>query len=73
MRNLVQYPITGDEIVDYLRSLAADVDPEKTRLVGDMRPLLLDEAIRAVRHCYGVRSAEPTNFEEIAEMRGWSK
>lgn len=70
MRNLVQCPITGDEIVDYLRSLAADVDPEKTRLVGDMRPLLLDEAIRAVRHCYGVRSAEISPWGDVGREGG---
>lgn len=48
MRNLVQHPITTEEILDCLKEFLSEVDPEKTRLCGDVRPLLLREAIKIV-------------------------
>lgn len=48
MRNLEQYPITTDEIIQCLKVLMDDVAYEKTGLVGDMRPLLLANAIRII-------------------------
>jgi hypothetical protein len=50
MRNLMEYPITKEEIIGYLTELFEDVDPEKTRLVGDMRPSLLREAIEIIKN-----------------------
>jgi hypothetical protein len=47
MRNLKEYPVTLDEIVECLQAFKAECDPE---LVGDMRPTLLDHAIAAVRY-----------------------
>lgn len=49
MRNLVQYPITPDEIRDYLQELENEVSFEKTGLYGDMRPLLLSTAKVSIR------------------------
>jgi hypothetical protein len=47
MRNLEQYPVTLDEIIDCLETFKTECDPE---LIGDMRPLLLDMAIAAVQY-----------------------
>lgn len=52
MRNLLLYPITTDEIVDLLRRYQAEYDAwvetirEEEKPIGDMKPLLLEEAIR---------------------------
>lgn len=46
MRNLLEYPITNREIVECLEQFKADCDP---KLVGDMRPLLLDAAINTIQ------------------------
>lgn len=52
MRNLLLYPITTDEIVEVLRQCSHDYDKlvesyrEEERPVGDMNPLLFEEAIR---------------------------
>jgi hypothetical protein len=46
MRDLTRYPITTQEIIECLRQFKADCDPH---LIGDMRPLLLEKAIEAVR------------------------
>lgn len=49
MRNLVQYPITSDEIVACLRQLSTEIsDIDGERLIGDMRPLLLQTAANVV-------------------------
>lgn len=44
MRNLVEYPITKDEIVHYLDFLIRELGYTNTELVGDMGPLLLQAA-----------------------------
>lgn len=46
MRNLLEHPVTKDEIVLCLLALTVDFDPD---LVGDMRPMLIREAIKHVR------------------------
>lgn len=46
MRNLRQYPITKQEILECLSTLAQDMLKEKR--VGDMRPSLLQEASKIV-------------------------
>jgi hypothetical protein len=48
MRDIIRFPITNEEIVECLRGFLAEVDPNKTHLVGDMRPLLLGEAIAII-------------------------
>jgi hypothetical protein len=49
MRNLVEYPITHEEIMECLARLSEVLSYDKTGLVGDMRPLLLDRATEIVR------------------------
>lgn len=48
MRNLVEYPITLDEIVECLETYKRQAMDEER--IGDMRPVLLDLAIMAVRY-----------------------
>lgn len=48
MRNLLQYPVTLDEIVECLERLRDREATEKR--IGDMTPLLLDMAVCAVRY-----------------------
>lgn len=47
MRNLLQYPITDEEVIGYLKQLADEALKEEA--IGDMRPLFLDYAIEAIR------------------------
>jgi hypothetical protein len=48
MRNILEYPVTLDEIINCLKQLR---DREAAKpLIGDMTPLLLDMAICAVRY-----------------------
>jgi hypothetical protein len=48
MRNLQEHPITVDEVIECLKDLKKALSPEITQLGDDMRPLLLDEAIKIV-------------------------
>jgi hypothetical protein len=43
MRNLKEYPITFDEMQNFLDELAKEYNPEKTGLVGDIRPVMISE------------------------------
>ncbi len=52
MRNLLKHPITNDEIIKMLEEYAKEVDPAKTGLIGDMRPLLAQEAIKKLKQAY---------------------
>ncbi len=47
MRNIREYPITKDEIVECLKTMVADLKQlnEDQMACGDMRPLLLQKAI----------------------------
>lgn len=45
MRNLKQYPITTEEVIERLDRLKSECDED---LFGDMTPLLLDEAMRII-------------------------
>ena len=51
MRNLAEYPITREEIVECLEQIGAEIQRmnEEQLACGDMRPLLLDRAIRMVK------------------------
>lgn len=44
MRNTVEYPITKDEIAEYLQFLIEMLDYAQTGAVGSMGPLLLSKA-----------------------------
>jgi len=50
MRNLKEYPVTKEEIIDLLL-IYADIERIKGegQAIGDARPLLLNEAIKHVR------------------------
>lgn len=48
MRNLIQYPISADEITTYLQQLEDELTYDKTGLLGDLRPLMLSTAKIAV-------------------------
>ena len=52
MRNLIQYPVTKEEIIGCLKEFVKEVDPETTGLYGDMRPILLAEAVDIVDQMY---------------------
>lgn len=60
MRNLQEYPITVDEVIECLKDLKKALSPEITQLCGDMRPLLLDEAIKIV---------EASSVKEVDDSR----
>lgn len=51
MRNLAERPITQEEILAHLHGLLgiAQDEGERLKLVGDLRPILLQEAIRQVQ------------------------
>lgn len=42
MRNLLQYPITDEEVLNFLDHLSEEYDYKKTLLVGDMRPTIIE-------------------------------
>lgn len=50
MRNLLEYPITLQEVIDLLERLETDAikEGEEKLLCGDMRPLLLRKAIQVI-------------------------
>jgi hypothetical protein len=50
MRNLQKYPITKIEIVECLNDFYSEIRPDKTMLVGDMRPLLISMAIEIIEN-----------------------
>ena len=52
MRNLAEYPITRQEIVECLEQIKTDLQRlnEEQLACGDMRPLLLDRTIKIITH-----------------------
>jgi len=52
MRNLLQYPVTQDEILQSLRSQKRDIEQEQR--IGDMRPLVLRHTIEIVEATFGL-------------------
>lgn len=48
MRNLAQYPLTHQEILDFLERMREDVSYEKTGGVGDMRPMIVEAITKIV-------------------------
>lgn len=64
MRNLVQYPITYDEIIECLTE--ASEDASRMGLIGDMRPLLLKYAADIVRQVPNLHDQLLTLMERSA-------
>jgi hypothetical protein len=54
MRNLLEYPITKEEIVECLAELARTFD--NLELCGDMRPLLLKRAIKIIKSAKEIKN-----------------
>lgn len=54
MRWLNKYPITVDEIVGCLQEIYDQIYAEE--LIGDMRPLLLKEAMKRIKATTGMRT-----------------
>lgn len=48
MRNLKEYPVNQREINDLLAKLQKEFSYEKTKLIGDMRPVILDVVYQIV-------------------------
>lgn len=63
MRNLLEHPITPEEVVKCLELLALDNSFEKTRRIGDMTPLLLLTAARIVEAANSVLEWSAPGFE----------
>jgi hypothetical protein len=59
MRNLLEYPITDEEIIQCLEYFIGECD---TECVGDMRPLLLGAAIKRIRDNPAAPSVYMGNF-----------
>lgn len=83
MRNLSQYPITEEEAVTVLRQIASDIAEEEI-ICGDMRLLVLDAAISAIKIAFALRNIKknqedmaittaPWNQEEIDFLNAWQK
>lgn len=69
MRNLEEYPITREELSEFMDQIARDVDPEKTGLIGDLRPLMIRE-IAAIVWLYMERHPEYGKPQEKGPERG---
>ncbi len=52
MRNLLQYPVTQEEILESLRGQATSIRNEEC--IGDMRPLILRHTIEIVEAAFGL-------------------
>jgi len=48
MRNLKQYPITDEEVLNFLDHIYDEYSFEKTRLLGDIRPAIIEHIIQIV-------------------------
>lgn len=48
MRNLLEHPISTQEIVDYLSFLMKEFNYRNTESCGDMGPIILAEAIARI-------------------------
>jgi hypothetical protein len=50
MRNLISYPITREEVVEFLKDLELVTSFENTQLIGDVRPSIVDALLDLVAH-----------------------
>ena len=64
MRNLLEYPVTEQEICDLLLRLKGECDPD---LVGDMTPVLLEQARQIVHAAYDMQRG----IDERLEQERW--
>jgi len=58
---LTQYPITDDEVLNFLDHLSDEYGFEKTRLIGDIRPAIIDHIIQMVKMPRIIRLVESEN------------
>lgn len=47
---MINYPITREEVVKFLKDLALVTDFENTQLVGDLRPSIVDALLDLVEN-----------------------
>ena len=66
MRNLAEYPIDDDEIIECLKALANELASEER--IGDMRPLLLKEAAKRLEIAF-----DDPPWDEMVSMSGMIK
>lgn len=52
MRNLLQYPVTQEEILESLRSQKRAIEQEQR--IGDIRPLILRHTVEIVEAAFGL-------------------
>lgn len=64
MRNLLQYPVTQEEILESLRRQMLDIRAEER--IGDMRPLVLRHTIEILEAAFGLLKG----FDRRAADRG---
>lgn len=62
MRNLVQYPIEPEEVIECLTNRIDELT--ETKSIGDMRPLLLQTAVEVVKKAYELQQAGSPIFAE---------
>jgi hypothetical protein len=69
MRNLLLYPLTYNEVIDYLSEQKTKL--EEDELIGDVRPMILDFAINAVKTQKSTAEAVNTWSENVhKELEG---
>jgi predicted GNAT superfamily acetyltransferase len=66
MRNLAEFPITIEEVISELEVVRAEALAEDQ--VGDMRPCLMDEAIKIVEDMPKVLAAVEDALKNIREL-----
>lgn len=55
MRNLLEYPVTRQELLLFLGQLRSEHDPHITGACGDMSPILLDHITKIVQAAFELR------------------
>lgn len=63
MRNLLEYPVTKEEIISFLQSISNDL-MKNDLSCGDMRMVLIDEAIKIIENYKNFQ----TKFDLIKKM-----
>lgn len=71
MRNLLQYPITHEEIMECLTSMADQIAAEEPMRFGDMRPLLLKAAAEELEEWRACALYDP--MMDGPRFKGWDR
>lgn len=71
MRNLVEHPVTPQEIVECLRRTSRELEPGADGAVGDMDPLLLRMAADVVEAAYGLLEGIDDRLKQHRERGDW--